>query len=965
MRTPLLLLVASCALPLAPTAEAKRPKLPPGLPLPEADSDCFAEVSSKLATDDMEGRGLGTAGNAKAAALIAQWMDGMGLAAPPTGRTQPFEARIGVTLGDKNLLDGAAPGAGWTPLGISKSGNFKGDVVFAGYGIRAKELGYDDYDGLDVKGKVVLAMRFEPGEDVEASPFDGKRPTRYSDLRTKAIVAREAGATALFLVSPAKAPDEPDSLPPLRTMGPQSDAGIPVLQISRATAERWLGGSLAAAQATIDAGYKPASRGLPGITTAGQVDLRPVTAPTQNVVGVRPGQGALAEQIVVLGAHYDHLGHGGAGSFQPDVAAIHNGADDNASGVAGILCAAKRLTKATPDRADRRTVVVVAFSAEEIGLGGSGLYVQKPLVGTMATTAAMVNLDMVGRLRDQKLSVLGTDSAPGWAGLLATAGLAVPSLVVNSGGDGYGPSDQSSFYAEGVPVAHLFTGAHEQYHTPEDDAALLNNVGGGEIVAFTEALVTAATRGDRLTYVRTAAAPMSGDSRGYGAYFGSVPDYSTMEAKTGGVKLSDVRKGSPAEKAGLQKGDVITGMAGTSVQNLYDMTFVLREHRAGETIEVVFQRGGVEQKKKATLATRSGDGKSPHKPAPPPHASFSIGAEPVAAKGWAPAAGKATPELMRPDEPHLTDLRRLTFGGENAEAYWAPDGKRLIFQRTGPEGGCDAEYVLDLDTGTVTLASSGKGRTTCGYFDYPAGNSVLYATTDASGPSCPPTPDHSAGYVWALYDTLDIVRDDLKGGVTPWLAAPGYDAEATTCFKDGRVIFTSTRGGDLDLWSANADGSALKQLTNTPGYDGGAFFTPDCKRIVWRASRPIGDALTEYQNLLAKGLVRPSELEIFVMNADGTKVAPVTKAGGANFAPYPTPDGKGVLYSSNAGDNPREFDVHYASWDGKKAERITAAPGFDGFPMFSPDGKWLVFSSNRANAEGARDTDVYIARWVR
>ena len=963
MRMSPLWLVAFCALSFAPAADAKRP--PPKATLPQADGDCFREVSSKLAADDMQGRGLGTAGNAKAAASISAWMEGMDLRAPASGRTQSFEARTGVTLGTDNVLDGVQPGSAWTPLGFSKSGAFSGEVVFAGYGIRATELGYDDYAGLDVKGKVVLAMRFEPGEDVETSPFDGKRPTRYSDLRTKAIVAREAGAAALILVSPAKAADEPDSLPPLRTMGPQSDAGIPVLQVSRATAERWLGGSLATVQAAIDADTKPASRTLSGMTVQGRIEVHAVTATTQNVVGVRPGQGALADQIVVLGAHYDHLGHGGAGSFRPDVEAVHNGADDNASGVAGILCAARRLSQTAHDPADRRTVVVVAFSAEEIGLGGSAVYVANPPVGTMASTAAMVNLDMVGRLRDQKLSALGTDSAVGWAGLLAAAGVAVPSLVVTSGGDGYGPSDHSSFYAEGVPVAHLFTGVHEEYHTPEDDADLLNMVGGGEVVAFTSALVEAATRGERLAHVRTAAAPVSGDSRGYGAYFGSVPDYSAMEAATGGVKLSDVRKGSPAERAGLQKGDVITGMAGTRVQNLYDMTYVLREHRAGETIEVVLVRSGVELRKKATLATRLGDGKSPHKPAPPPHASFSVGAEAGVAKGWAPSAGKAAPELMRTDEPHLTELRRLTFGGDNAEAYWAPDGRRLLFQRTGPQGGCDAEYVLDLDTGEVTLASSGLGRTTCGYFDYPAGNSILYGTTEKSGPSCPPAPDHSAGYVWALYDSLDIVRDDLKGGVTPWLPAAGYDAEATTCFKDGRVVFTSTRGGDIDLWTANADGSALKQLTNTPGYDGGAFFTPDCKRIVWRASRPEGDALLDYQKLLGQGLVRPSELEIFVMNADGSRPLAVTHAGGANFAPYPTPDGKGVVYSSNAGGTPREFDIQYVSWDGKKAERITAAPGFDGFPMFSPDGRWLVFSSNRANAEGAHDTDVYVARWKR
>ena len=297
----------------------------------------------------------------------------------------------------------------------------------------------------------------------------------------------------------------------------------------------------ARARAAIDGSYKPASRALPGALATGKVDLQRVHAETQNVIGVVPGSGTLAKELVVLGAHYDHLGMGGSGSMRPDVTEIHNGADDNASGVAGVLCASRSLL-AAPEEAERRSVVVVAFSAEEIGLGGSAWYVQNPAVGAIADVAAMVNLDMVGRLREGKLAVLGSDSSPGWAEILGVAQAAVPTLTVQSGGDGYGPSDHSSFYGAGVPVTHLFTGAHEQYHTPEDDADLLNNEGGAQVIALTAALVAGTAHGPRLPYARTtASAPTTGDSRGYGAWFGSVPDYTAMEGATGGVKISDVR----------------------------------------------------------------------------------------------------------------------------------------------------------------------------------------------------------------------------------------------------------------------------------------------------------------------------------------------------------------------------------------------------------------------------------------
>lgn len=936
--------------------------------LPADPQACFVEVTRTLAADRFEGRGTGTPGNDAAAKVIAGWMDDIGLAAPAAGRLQPFDAVIGVSLGADNQLEGRVPGTDWTPLGFAGSGAFAGELVYAGYGIRAPDLNYDDYAGLDVRGKVVLAMRYEPGEADEKSPFEGKRASRYSDLRAKAIVARELGAAALILVSPAQSADEPDKLPPLKTLGPQSGAGLPVLQVTRAQADAWLrraGAGLTERQAEIDQHYRPASQALSGVQVQGRVEVRPVQAQSQNVIGLLPGRGALAQEVVVIGAHYDHLGHGGPGSFKPDVRAIHNGADDNASGVAGILCAARALRDAeTP--ADQRQLLVIAFSAEEIGLGGSSWFVAHPPVA-VEQVAAMINLDMVGRLREQTLSILGSDSSTGWAALIEHAGAAQPELKIKAGGDGYGPSDHSSFYAAGVPVVHLFTGAHEQYHTPEDDVDLLNNEGGAAVIQLTAALADGARTGERLPYVRTtASAPDAGDSRGYGAYFGSVPDYTAMSASSGGVKLSDVRPGSPAELAGVRKGDVIVGMAGVEIQNLYDMTYVLREHRPGDSIEVVVLRAGQKLTLRATLSQRGADAAASAHAAPAAataHASFEVGHDPAPAGDFVPTAGHAVPELMRADEPHLADLRRLTFGGDNAEAYWGPDGRTLSFQRTPPGGECDAQYLLDLVTGKVTLASSGQGRTTCGYLDYPKGDGLIYATTEAAGPACPAKPNYSQGYVWAIYDSFDIVRRDAQGQVRPLLASPGYDAEATQCFKDGRILYTSTRNGDLDLYVANADGTGIRQLTATPGYDGGAFFTPDCTRIVWRASRPRGQALQDYESLLKQGLVRPTDLEIYVMDADGRNRRQLTHDGVGSFAPYPTPDGRGVLYASNVGANPREFDLWFVSWAGKKT-RITTAPGFDGFPMFSPDGRWLVFASNRANQAGQRDTDLYIARWV-
>jgi Tol biopolymer transport system component len=280
-------------------------------------------------------------------------------------------------------------------------------------------------------------------------------------------------------------------------------------------------------------------------------------------------------------------------------------------------------------------------------------------------------------------------------------------------------------------------------------------------------------------------------------------------------------------------------------------------------------------------------------------------------------------------------------------------------------GTCDQQYILDLATGESKLVSSGKGRTTCGYFTYPKGDRIIYSTTELGGSECPSTPDRSQGYVWPVYPAFEIVQADPNGGnVRKLTNSPGYDAEATYCAQGGKIIFTSSRDGDLDLYEMDENGGNVRRLTNAPGYDGGAFYSADCKEIVWRASRPQGDGITEFRGLLEKGLVRPTKLEIFVMDADGSNQRQITSNGAANFCPFFHPDGKRIIYSSNAGDpRGREFDLWLVPKSGGEPERITVTPGFDGFPMFSPDGQWLVWASNRANPTG-QDTNLFIARWV-
>jgi TolB protein len=313
-------------------------------------------------------------------------------------------------------------------------------------------------------------------------------------------------------------------------------------------------------------------------------------------------------------------------------------------------------------------------------------------------------------------------------------------------------------------------------------------------------------------------------------------------------------------------------------------------------------------------------------------------------------------------ESRLTNIRQITYGGENAEAYFSPDGRWLTFQSTRDGRTCDQQYIVRSDGTDLRRVSDGTGKTTCGYF-IENGKRLLYGSTHALQKECPARPDPSKGYVWGL-DPFDIYTSDLDGKNRKALTNYGvYTTEATVSPDGKSIVFTSLKDGDLEIYTMNVDGSNMKRLTNKPGYDGGAFFSPDGKQIVYRAWHPTGDSLAAYQDLLRQRLVRPNRMEIFVMNADGSNQRQITNLGYANFAPFFTPDGKKIIFSSNH-KSPRggNFDLYLVNVDGTGLEQVTTNGTFDGFPMFSPDGKHLIWASNR-NAPQANGTDLFLAEW--
>lgn len=321
--------------------------------------------------------------------------------------------------------------------------------------------------------------------------------------------------------------------------------------------------------------------------------------------------------------------------------------------------------------------------------------------------------------------------------------------------------------------------------------------------------------------------------------------------------------------------------------------------------------------------------------------------------------------LILSDESHFKNMSQLTFSGENAEAYFSADGKKLIFQAHDGDSLCDQIYIMDIESRSIKLVSTGKGVTTCSFFKYPNDNGIIYSSTHMDNPDCPSKPDFSKGYIWKLYPGFDIYEAGLSGSnPRPLTSSPGYDAEATYSFDGKKIIYTSLISGDLDLWYMNPDGSGKQQLTNRLGYDGGAFYSYDAKKIVWRAYYPeTKEEIENYKSLLKENSIRPMALQIWTMNANGTNKKQITDNNSANFGPIYFPKADKIIFSSNMHDpKGRDFDLYSINIDGSDLERITYFEGFDGFPMFSPNGQYLVFASNR-NQNKRGDTNIFICEW--
>jgi len=641
----------------------------PAATLSATEQRLFEDVKY-LASDELEGRGIGSKGLDLAAEYVRRAFAKAGLKvnAVEGDAWQAFEMTTGAKLGKENSLAFRHPQKeslslelekDFIPVAFGGSGPFSAPIVFAGYGIEAPEHEYNDFEGIDVKGKVVLLMRREPQQGNPHGAFSGSGPhaglSRHSELRTKVSNAFGRGAAAVILVDDpysaresltklkdqlakqnetvaeaaqkfieadseeartatrdalAKAVDyrkdllariekgEPDSLMKFGYGGNESTRSIPILHITRATADRLLKASLektlADIEKEIDKDLKPRSTLLEGWTAAGEVSIEREKATVKNVIGVLEGEGPLADETIVIGAHYDHVGRGGANSLAPGSNEIHNGADDNASGTAALIELARRF--ASRDEKPARRLVFIAFTAEEAGLIGSAEYVKNP-VFPLEKTIAMFNMDMVGRLNEDKLTVFGTGTAPEWPALLKRL---APEhrLEVIEKPEGFGPSDHSSFYGKKIPVLHFFTGTHTDYHRPSDDWDKINVEGMKRVTNLIEQVVaeTAAMK-ERPEYiaVQATATPLREGSR---PYFGSIPDFGGTDP---GYALSGVSPGSPADKGGLKGGDRLIRLGQQKIDNLDDFDLALRKFSPGETVDVVVIRDGKEVTLKVTL----------------------------------------------------------------------------------------------------------------------------------------------------------------------------------------------------------------------------------------------------------------------------------------------------------------------------------------------------------------------------
>jgi aminopeptidase YwaD len=570
-----------------------------------------------LASDKLQGRRAGTPEADEAAKYIAGEFRRSGLKPmSAAGFLQPFTFVSGVKLGNQNSFEvtnkrfgrvlqsessfsrtDLKVGEDYMPLAFSSSQPAKGDLIFAGYGIGAPELQYDNYAGLDVKGKIVVILRGSP---------DGNNPhgkfAEYTapglEIQKKTIKAREKGASGVIFIS-EEAKFSNDRLSKMRHDLNFLDAGIPALVVSRQVAESMLASAKTTlADAIKGANVSPSPVNIQNIAVEFKTDVVKINGKSANVVGMIEGSDAkLKSEYVIIGAHYDHLGFGGPESLAADPKAqIHHGADDNASGTSALLELARVIGS---DRAKiKRSVIFMAFAAEELGLLGSAAYTKKPVV-PLTSTVAMLNMDMVGRLRNGSLFVGGVGTSPAWKPLLDKLNTAVTSPETGSGSrfqlgigqDGFGPSDHQSFYVKDIPVLFFFTGSHDDYHKPSDTAEKVNAEGTRQIAELVrEIAVHIAGEPERIAFTKVKGESSNQGRRGgFRISLGTIPSYAEQ---SDGLKLDGVRPGSPAEKAGLKAGDVIIKLAAFTIRNVYDYTAALGELKADEQIEAIIRRDG-------------------------------------------------------------------------------------------------------------------------------------------------------------------------------------------------------------------------------------------------------------------------------------------------------------------------------------------------------------------------------------
>jgi len=603
-------------------APAVPPEVAPAVPPAPRDAQARAALERDvawLAAPEREGRGPGTKGIEAAAEWVTSRFADLGLLVP-AGREsplQPFEMTLEAKLGpaEANTAELVGPpdasggrrvipleiGKDFTPLAIGGSGEFDLPLAFAGYGITAPAEKYDDYAPLDaaggVKGAAVIVLRQEPQKDDPHGAFEGNQTSQHAALARKAANASEHEVGGLVFCNDTDA--DGDTLLPFARAGEGSDRRTtPILHVRRSLLEeavrQALGRPLADIQKAIDEKLEPQSAALPGWRLRGRTAIERVQTEGRNILGLLPGAGRAAEgdaaaidprETVVLGAHYDHLGYGGANSAAPGEQAIHHGADDNASGTALLVEVARRLA-AGPKLP--RSVLFAAFSGEERGLLGSGHYTANPAV-PLADTVAMVNLDMVGRLAGDKVIVHGTGTGTGLEPLVDRL-VAAHGLEAAKEPGGFGPSDHASFYAKKIPVLHVFTGSHGDYHRPTDTAEKINYDGLARLADLVTAVVRElATAPERPAYVEVASPQFArGGDR---PYFGSIPDFGKPG---GGYAISGVAKDSPAARGGLAGGDLIVRIGESAITNLEDFDSALRKHKGGETVPVVVRRDGQE-----------------------------------------------------------------------------------------------------------------------------------------------------------------------------------------------------------------------------------------------------------------------------------------------------------------------------------------------------------------------------------